>query len=162
MDELLDSLNVSITRNTDDTSTIEITIKTAGDGQEMPVIRFTNSTLLKDALKANGITATTIQNQPITAASLPAAGTSAQLADLLRRMTACHALPTATRVNNQAGTASDVTGQECRSIFRNNNPAAYLHFRCESRRQGRVPDAVFRKRHRRRLWPHYTTSRTRL
>ena len=128
VDQLLDSLDVSITRNTDDTSTIEITIKTAGDSQEMPVIRFTNSTLLENALKANGITATTIQNQPITAAMLPAAGTSAQLADLLKRMTACHALPTATRVSNRAGAASDVTAQECRSIFKNNNPAAYLHF----------------------------------
>jgi hypothetical protein len=124
-DLLLDTLDISITKNANNTSTIEITIKTAGDGQEMPVIRFTNSTLLEQILKSNGITATTIQNRTIQAANLPAPGTSAQIADLLKRMTDCFALPVGTRVSGPFGT---VTAAQCRALFRNDDPATYLHF----------------------------------
>lgn len=124
-DLLLDTLDISISKNRDNTSSIEITIKTAGDGQEMPVIRFTNSMLLEQILKANGITATAIQNRPIQAASLPAAGTSAQIADLLKRMTACFALPVETRAGSPAGI---VNAPQCRTLFWNDNPATYLHF----------------------------------
>jgi hypothetical protein len=124
-DLLLDTLDISITKNTNNTSTIEMTIKTAGDSQEMPVIRFTNSMLLEQILKTNDITATAIRNQPIQAANLPAPGTSTQIADLLKRMNACFALPVNTRVNNATST---VTAPQCRALFRNDDPATYLHF----------------------------------
>lgn len=124
-DLLLDTLDISITKNKDETSNIEITIKTAGDGQEMPVIRFTNVELLDLILKENGITATTIQNRTIQATSLPAPGTSAQIADLLKRMNACFSLPVTTRVNNSTNTVID---PQCRTLFKNDDPATYLHF----------------------------------
>lgn len=123
-DLLLDAVAITITRNLNGTSTIEISIKSAAEGQEMPVIRFTNSMLLEKILTDNGITPTTIRNQPIQAANLPAPGTSVQIADLLKRMTACFSLPPETRVNSVAGT---VTAPQCRSLFRNDDPAAYLH-----------------------------------
>jgi hypothetical protein len=125
VDQLLDSLDVTIARNSNGTSTIEITIKTGGDGQQPPVIRFVNTTLLEGILQANGITPTQVQNRTITAASLPAPGISAQIADLLGRMTACFALPTATRVSSTSGTAANVTAPECQTIFKDNNPATY-------------------------------------
>nr|WP_217344596.1 carboxypeptidase-like regulatory domain-containing protein [Noviherbaspirillum sp. L7-7A]MBV0878759.1 carboxypeptidase-like regulatory domain-containing protein [Noviherbaspirillum sp. L7-7A] len=127
-DQLLDALDISITQNKDKTSNIEITIKTAEDGQQMPVIRFTNSTRLASILAQNGITPTTINNKTITAASLPASGTSAQIAELLKRMTACYALPTAKRVNLTTGTGGNIIAPECKSLFKNDSPAAYLHF----------------------------------
>ena len=123
-DLLLDALDVAITRNTDKTSTIEISVKSAGEEQEMPVIRFTNSMRLEQILKNNGITPTAIQNQPLPASNLPASGTSAQIADLLKRMNACFSLPVATRVDMAAGT---VTAPQCRSLFKNDDPANYLH-----------------------------------
>ena len=123
-DLLLDTLEVAITKSWNDFSTIEISIKSAAEDQEMPVIRFTNSMPLEKILTANGITATTIQNRPIQAANLPDPGTSVQIADLLKRMTACFSLPLETRVNSGAGT---VTAPQCRSLFRNDDPATYLH-----------------------------------
>jgi hypothetical protein len=125
VDLLLDSLDATITRNSNGTSTIEITVKTGGDGQQPPVIRFVNTTLLEGILKENGITPTQVQNQPITAATLPPSGTSAQIAELLKRMTGCFALPTATRVNSTSGTAANVTASECKTIFKDDNPGAY-------------------------------------
>lgn len=86
---LLDRLDISIKKNTDKISTGELTIKPAGDSQEMPVIRFTNSMLLGQIMKAEGITAIAIRNRATQAARPPAPGTSAQVAELLRRMTAC-------------------------------------------------------------------------
>ena len=112
-DPLLDTLDISISKNRDNTSNIEITIKTAGDGQGMPVIRFTNSMLLEQILKANGSTATAIQNRPIQAASLPAAGTSAQIAYLLKHMTACFVLPVETRAGSPAGIVNAPQCQPC-------------------------------------------------
>lgn len=123
-DRLLDALDIGITKNADNTSTIQISIKSAGEEQEMPVIRFTNSMLLERILKDNGITPTAIQNQAIQAANLPASGTSAQIADLLKRMTACFSLPVVTRVDIAAGT---VTAPQCRTLFKNDDPANYLH-----------------------------------
>jgi hypothetical protein len=125
-DRLLDALDIAITKNADSTSTstIEISIKCAGEEQEMPLIRFTNTMRLEQILNDNGITPTAIQNQAIQAANLPASGTSAQIADLLKRMTACFSSPVATRVNIAAGT---VTAPQCRSLFKNDDPANYLH-----------------------------------
>jgi hypothetical protein len=107
-DRLPDALDISTTRDKNGTSTIEITIKTADDGQQMPEIRFTHSMLLVSILVANGITPTAVGGKTITAASLPASGTSAQIADLLKRMNACFALPTARRVNSLIGTGANV------------------------------------------------------
>jgi hypothetical protein len=138
-DQLLDAIDISITRNKDDTSTIEITIKTADDGQQMPVIRFTNAAPLEAILAINKITPTAIQGKPITAASLPAPGTSAQIADLLKRMNACFALPTAKRVNSLTGTGANVIATECKSLFKNDSPADYLHFGARVGASGAFP-----------------------
>ena len=86
----------------------------------MPVIRFTNVELLDLILKENGITATTIQNRTIQATSLAAPGTSAQIADLLKRMNAGFSLPVPTRVNNSTNTVVD---PQCRTLFKNDDPA---------------------------------------
>jgi hypothetical protein len=123
-DQVLDALDISIARNKDETSTIEITIKTADNGQQVPVIRFTNAMLLPIILAQNGITPTEVKGQPITAASLPAPGTSVQIADLLERMTACFALPLKTRANYETTT---VTAAQCRTLFSKNDPTTYRH-----------------------------------
>jgi hypothetical protein len=138
-DQLLDALDISITRNKNATSTIEITIKTADDGQQMPVIRFTNSMLLEGILATNGITPTAVKDKPITAAMLPAPGTSVQIADLLKRMNACYALPTARRVNSPTGTGANVIAPECKSLFKNDSPADYLHFGARVGANGAFP-----------------------
>ncbi|WP_194711214.1 hypothetical protein [Noviherbaspirillum soli] len=124
-DQVLDALGISITSNKD-TSTIEITVKTTdnGNGQQLPVIRFTNAMPLALILAQNGITPTEINGQPITTASLPAPGTSPQVADLLERMTACFALPLKARANYETTT---VTAAQCRALFSNNDPTTYRH-----------------------------------
>lgn len=129
-DQVLDALGISITSNNDtsnkDTSTIEITVKTTdnGNGQQLPAIRFTNTMPRALILAQNGITPTEINGQPITTANLPASGTSTQIADLLKRMTACFALPLKTRANYETTT---VTAEQCRALFSNNDPMAYRH-----------------------------------
>ncbi|MFL6716498.1 MAG: hypothetical protein ACJ8G3_09070 [Burkholderiaceae bacterium] len=127
-DRLLDLIDILITKNNDGTSTIEITIKAASNGQQLPVIRFTNSTLLANILENNAITKNAVRSQTITEDILPRPGTSAQIADLLKRMSACFALPTASRVNDAGNGTGSVKAPECKSLFKSDDPAAYLHF----------------------------------
>lgn len=127
-DRLLDLIDILITKNNDGTSTIEMTIKAASNGMQMPVIRFTNSKSLAAILEDNAITKTAVRQQLITEDILPPVGTSAQIADLLKRMSACFSLPTSSRVSYIDDTNAVVKAQECKSLFKNDNPDDYLHF----------------------------------
>ncbi|UUX94909.1 Ig-like domain-containing protein [Aquabacterium sp. J223] len=118
-DRLLDSLLVTITPAGATEANIEIGLKVQGTDQP-PVIRF-SSTQPIDAIKADN---QAVLAAPIAASALVAEGTNAKIQALLTRLTACYALPKATRVGN--GTmAADVVAPACRTLFVNDDPATY-------------------------------------
>ena len=114
-DRLLDSLQININPATPTSSNIEVAVKQQlADGVQPTAVRFASN-------------ATTLAPLPaVDPATLIAPGTSALMAELLRSLTDCYALPLAQRVNTGgAGTPADITAPACRGVFFGNNPAVY-------------------------------------
>jgi len=121
-DRVLDDLAVAV-RPDGTAANIEVTVRTIPTSNQAPpaAINFRSSDANPPTLPA------------VTAAALPPTGTSSAFADLLKRLTACYALPLSQRVNAAddttavTGTAADVKSPVCKSAFLNNDPTAYLN-----------------------------------
>lgn len=116
-DKVLDSLSISITPNSATTVNIEVGVKQkeAAEGDQPAVVTFTNATAPAAALPA------------VTASNLVVSGTAELIADLLKRMTACYALPQADRVNSGGTAAADIKATACKDLFVGNDPASFKH-----------------------------------
>lgn len=118
-DKVLDSLSISITRSSANTVNIEVSVKQKqAEGEQPVVIAFSggaNATAPATALAA------------VTAINLVPSGTAPLIADLLKRMTACYALPLADRVTSGGSAAADIIAAACKDIFIGNDPASYKH-----------------------------------
>lgn len=113
-DRLLDSLKISITPANASTTNIEIAVKQKlPDGAQPTVIQFVSSSASVASLPF------------IDRANLIAPGTSLLIADLLRNLSACHALPLADRVNANGTAAADITSAACKSVFFGNSPSNF-------------------------------------
>lgn len=119
-DRALDSLSIIITPDSATTSHVEVSIKqVATEGEAAPAIQFsagTNAVAKPSALPT------------IDATKLLDSGTAPLIAELMARITNCHKLPTADRVdtpNNVAATASAIKASACKTLFKDDNPVAY-------------------------------------
>jgi hypothetical protein len=116
IDRALDSLLVKITPESTTASNIEVGVKQlTAEGAQPTVVQFTNST-------------TDIGTLPtINSSNLLPNGTAPLIADLMKRVTACFALPAAERVNTPdvQAAATDIKAAACKTIFHNNDPASY-------------------------------------
>jgi hypothetical protein len=121
-DRVLDAIAVTV-RPDGTAANIEVTVKTIpASAEALPVaVSFRSSDPTPPALPA------------VTAVALPPPGTSTAVADLLKRITACYALPLSQRVNAASdttavvGTAADVKSPVCKSAFFNDDPGTYLY-----------------------------------
>ncbi|MGB6054906.1 MAG: hypothetical protein WBG17_06665 [Burkholderiaceae bacterium] len=116
-DRALDSLLITITPSSSTTSNISVAVKQqTPNGEQPPVVNFTSDSAPPAALPA------------IDTTKLVPSGTAPLIDDLLRRVTACFALPVADRVktpNPTGATAADIKADACKTIFHNNDPATY-------------------------------------
>ena len=114
-DRLLDSLKITITPTNASSSNIEIAVKQKLlEGMQPTVIKFVSSSTSLPSLP------------PIDRASLVASGTSVMIADLLKSLSACYALPLASRVNTPGtGVATDIKATTCKNLFFGNNPTNF-------------------------------------
>lgn len=114
-DRLLDSLQISIVAASPTASNIEVAVKQKlADGVQPTAVRFASTARAVAPLPA------------IDPATLVEPKTSALMADLLKTLTACYALPLAERINTGgSGTPADITAPGCRSVFFGNDPAVY-------------------------------------
>ena len=129
-DRLLDSIRVEIIPADATSSNIEIGIRQTGgdDTAPPPVIQFSSAqSSVASIVAANDITASSVGGAPIGSATLVASGTSALIAELLRGLNACYALPTNVRVDlsTTAATAANIVAPECRNLFAGNDPASF-------------------------------------
>ncbi|MDB5840650.1 MAG: hypothetical protein JWQ23_2602 [Herminiimonas sp.] len=128
-DRLLDSIRVDFSPSGTTTTNIEIGIKlTQTDASaQPPVIQFSSAQTVTEIVGDNQITPTTVAGAELSSAALVPSGTSALIADVLNRMTACYALPLATRVDSTASnaTGANVTAPACRTLFKNDDPTSY-------------------------------------
>jgi hypothetical protein len=119
-DRVLDALQISV-RPDGTGSNIELTVKVAHatPDAEPTSLSFRNSIASTGTLPV------------LLAASLPVEGTPVLVADLVARLQACYAVPALDRVTTvvDAATpsASTVKSDVCKSMFLNNDPAAYKH-----------------------------------
>ncbi|MEO6016523.1 MAG: hypothetical protein ABIP46_04650 [Polaromonas sp.] len=114
-DRLLDSLKISITPANSSSSNIEIAVKQKlVDGAQPIVIQFVSSS-------------TSVASLPsIDSSTLVTSGTSALIADFLKNLSACYALPLTERVNPAGtGTAADITATACKTVFFGNLPSSF-------------------------------------
>lgn len=118
-DRLLDSLKITITPDSSGSSNIQVTVRqqTAEDSEPASISFNSASTAAPPALPA------------VSATDLVPDGSSALIADLLARATACYALPLESRVSRTDAAAgpADVQAAACRDLFFDADPAGYLH-----------------------------------
>lgn len=114
-DRLLDSLKISITPANASSTNIEIAVKQQlADGTQPTVIQFVSSSTSVASLP------------PVDSATLVASGTSVLIADLLKSLSACYALPLTDRVNTAGtGVAADITAATCKNVFFGNSPSNF-------------------------------------
>lgn len=119
-DRVLDAITVSV-RPDGAAANIEITVKApTADGAPLSVQYRTSDEAVATL-------------PPVTAEQLAAVPMPAQVAEFFQRLDACFALPLTQRVSTAAndqtdatGTAADVTGSACRTLFVDDNPATYV------------------------------------
>lgn len=115
-DKVLDSLSINITPSGANSVNIEVAVKQKlAEGENPAVIAFTNSTAPATAIAA------------VAATDLVSSGTASLIADLLKRMTACYALPLAERVTSGGTAAADIVAPACKDLFAGADPASYKH-----------------------------------
>ena len=117
-DRLLDSLKISITPANGSSTNIEIAVRQKlPDGTQPMVIQFASSSTSVPSLPS------------INSANLVASGTAVLIADLLKNLSACYALPLANRVNaSGTGVAADITSATCKNVFFGNNPSNFKSY----------------------------------
>lgn len=109
-DRLLDSLNISFQPTSASSTNIEITVRQeVPEGQQPTNLSFSSASSSVAPLPA------------IDPTTLVAEGTSVKIADFLKALTACYALPASQR----ATAPSTVLAPQCLDVFHDNNPALY-------------------------------------
>ena len=119
-DRLLDSLKITITPDSASSTNIQITVRQkSSDSAEPAVVQF-NSADKPDPTR----TLPSVRSD-----ALVDAGTSPLVADLMKRLSDCYALPMSERVDSTAtnATAANVIAAACTSLFVDGQPAGYLH-----------------------------------
>jgi len=118
IDHALDALSVTITPSSATSTNIEVAVRQqTADAEQPDVVAFTNATAPTQTLAVD-------------ATKLLPRGTSPLIDDLLRRLSACFALPAAERVarpDSLDATAADIKADACKQVFYNNDPTLYLH-----------------------------------
>ncbi len=118
-DRLLDSIKITITPASATSTNVEVGIKQLlTEGTAPTAIQFTNGAA-KTALASVAAIPT------ITASTLVPSGTSVLIADHLKQLNACYALPLTSRIVFGGSTAADITASECKNVFLSNNPATF-------------------------------------
>jgi len=117
-DKMLDSLSITITPSGTNTVNIEVAVKQVqtDESAQPTAIAFTGGAGAKAAGQLPAVDATTLVPPP--------KGNGELIADLLKRMTACVALPQTTRVNGTG--AANIVAPECLDVFWSKNPTTYL------------------------------------
>jgi hypothetical protein len=117
-DRVLDALNISI-RPTGAFANIEITVKTIPTSETADPVKVS---FQSDAVKLPPVTTGTIS-----AAALLPSGLPVQIAEFIKRINACFALPVTSRVDSTLSTAgpANVIAPVCRGLFLNDDPANY-------------------------------------
>lgn len=111
-DRLLDSLSVSFTPSAGNTTTVDLTVKTASTDTSEPT-----------TISYNSGNASSIPVLPtVDATTLVAPGTSDQITKLLARMNACYQVELAARVSG-----STILDSACNGLFYLNDPSKYKH-----------------------------------
>lgn len=122
-DQLLDLVQVSVRPEAGagaPASNIEVTVRARPAAADAPPVSI--------AFRSNQQTVPALAANAVTAAAIPAAGENVAMlvADFLRRMNVCYALPQTTRVTQGAAQTSTVQAPECRTLFVGDDPATYL------------------------------------
>jgi hypothetical protein len=117
-DKVLDSLAITITPSGTNTVNIEVAVKQVqtDESAQPTAITFTGGTNATTPAPLATIDAATLVTPP--------KGNGELIADLLKRMTACVALPQATRVNGTG--AANIVAPECLDVFWSKDPTTYL------------------------------------
>lgn len=115
-DKLLDALQISV-RPAGTASNIEITVRTRPTGEDAAPVKVTFS---------SADTAPTAVASSVSAVDLGADNIPVLLFDMMRRLTACYALPQTDRVTNGEQAGSTIKADACKQLFVNNDPATYL------------------------------------
>lgn len=123
-DQLLDLLQVSVRPEVSangSAANIEVTVRARPTSAEAPPVSI--------AFRSDAPSVPALDRTAVSAAAIPAAGVNVALAmaDLLRRLNACYALPQATRVTQGTAYGSTVQAPECRGLFADDDPSTYLH-----------------------------------
>ena len=116
-DRLLDSIKISITPANASSSNIEIAVKQQQNEAQTPVaFQFTSSSVpIASPLPT------------IEPSKLVESGTSVLIADFLKSLTACFALPLTDRINASGITANDIKNVACKNVFFGNIPSSFLN-----------------------------------
>ncbi|MBE0615817.1 MAG: hypothetical protein IH604_19275 [Burkholderiales bacterium] len=118
-DKMLDSLSISIVPSSDKTVNIAVSVKQQqAEGAQPVVIAFSGGT---------GATAPAATLPTVVATDLVDSGNAVLIADLLKRMTACYALPQADRVVSGGTVVVDIKATACKDMFVGNDAANYLN-----------------------------------
>lgn len=113
-DRLLDSLSINIVPASATSSNIEIAVKQAlPDGEQPASISFSSTSTAVAPLPA------------VDAATLVESGTSVLIADFLKQLSACFALPLGDRVTAGGTAAADIQAAACRGAFVASDPTLY-------------------------------------
>jgi hypothetical protein len=117
-DKLLDSLSITMTPSGTNTVNIEVAVKQVqkDESAQPTAIAFTGGAGATTAGQLPAVDATTLVPPP--------KGNGVLIADLLKRMTTCVALPQTTRVNGTG--AANIVAPECLDVFWSKDPTTYL------------------------------------
>ena len=116
-DRLLDLLQVSV-RPDGTGANNEVTVKSAPSASDSDPLRisFKSSDSTIDPLPTGSVSAESLGNDNV----------AVLVSDMLKRMTACYAVPLADRVTNGSTTGSMPKSPTCTSLFLNSDPAGFL------------------------------------
>ncbi|MEI6546788.1 MAG: carboxypeptidase regulatory-like domain-containing protein [Burkholderiales bacterium] len=116
-DRLLDLLQVSV-RPDGSGANNEVTVKSAPSASDSDSLRI--------SFKSSDTTIAPLPTGSVSAESLGTDNVAVLVSDMLKRMTACYAVPLADRVTNGSATGSMPKSPACTSLFVDNDPARFL------------------------------------
>ncbi len=116
-DRLLDLLQVSV-RPDGSGANNEVTVKSAPSASDSDPLRI--------SFKSSDSTIAPLPTGSVSAESLGTDNMAVLVSDMLKRMTACYAVPLADRVTNGWATGSMPKSPACTSLFLNDDPASFL------------------------------------
>jgi len=116
-DRLLDLLQVSV-RPDGSGANNEVTVKSAPSASDSDPLRI--------SFKSSDTSIAPLPTGSVSAESLGTDNVAVLVSDMLKRMTACYAVPLADRVTNGSATGSMPKSPTCTSLFVNDDPAGFL------------------------------------